>query len=164
MNCFKTLSIVFVATLLLASCEKKNTGNEPVDTDVFTLEDIRVEFAVDADDRTVGTIKMIEVKFAEAMPLTLDMTIAGVTVAETAEGYTISGDDIVPTAMMGPNETPFAQYTITDLEGTATEEGLTLSMKCGPSPVSYTGTAHTDEEEDIYYVGTLGVTSAAVEE
>ncbi len=157
MNCLKTLSIAFIAALLLVACEKTTPGNNIPNPDIFTLEVVRVEFSVFLEDRTVGIIKMIGVKFAEAMPLTLDMTIAGVTVTETAEGYSISGEGIVPTAMMGPNETPFPQYSITSLEGTATEGGLTLSMNCGTSPVSYTGTSHTDDEGDIYYVGTLEV-------
>ncbi len=155
MNYLKTLSIAFAAALLFVSCEKKGAGNEPVNPNVFTLENVRVEFTVDTDDETVGVIKMMGVKFAETMPLTLDMTIAGVGVTSTADGYSISGDGIVPTAMMGPNETPFPQYTITKLNGTATAEELTFEMLCGGSPVDFTGTVHATDEGA--YIGTLSV-------
>lgn len=106
----------------------------------FTLEDIDVEVTL-AEDGTAN-IELFKVKFAAAMPVSLDVLIKGVTLTKTAEGYSISGDNIVPTAMEGQ---PFAQYTITDLEGSADLENMSLDMIMGEFPMTFEGSVTTAE-------------------
>ena len=83
-------------------------------------------------------MKMMKVKFAEEMPLTLDMTVSGINYTSSGTKTLISGDQIVPTAMGGE----FPAYTITGMSGEITNEGnIRFSMKCGTFPLSFEGTA-----------------------
>lgn len=104
-------------------------------TTTFTKEDVVVNFKQNGD---VATIEMLDVKFAEAMPLTLDMTIDSVSYSAIGDAISFSGDNIVPQAMGGP----FPKYTITKLNGTADQKGkaFKFTMMCGSYPVSYEGT------------------------
>lgn len=104
------------------------------DETTFTMQDVIVELVVDGNK---AEIKMNKVKFAEAMPVTLDMTIPGVTAVKTDATTALSGDNIIPLAMGGK----FPNYTITGLTGTATVNNISLSMMCGEYPLTYTGTA-----------------------
>jgi len=106
----------------------ENSGNE------FQLENIHVVVEINEDNTLNFT--MMAVKFAQAMPVTIDMNVAGVTTSEVENGLILSGDNIVPTAMMG---TPFPQYTITELSGTLTTQTLEFSMICGGNPVTFSG-------------------------
>jgi hypothetical protein len=154
MNCLKIFSIALAAGLLSISCDKKNDGEENPGTtksgiytgtltvgteNPFTLEDREVEFTVDKEDENAGQIEMFKVKFASGMPVEIDMTIPGVAVAYFVSGEcTLSGDEIIPIAMGGPNP----QYTITDLEGSVDETGenLSFSFTCKNLTVNFTGT------------------------
>ena len=79
---------------------------------------------------------MYKVKFAKAMPITLDMVVEGADYTEALDGtLTLSGDGLVPYAMGGP----FEKYTITQLEGEITDKTMSLSFMCGEYPVTYTG-------------------------
>jgi len=98
----------------------------------FTQENVKVKFA---QGNGKANIEMLGAKFAEKMPLTLDMTIGNVTFTKNEEGITFSGDSIVPQAM----GSDFPRYTITQLEGKITDGYLKMSMICGSSPVKYTG-------------------------
>jgi hypothetical protein len=150
MNRFKTFSIALAATFLFASCgddttpvstpangNYKGTVSVAPDTDnAFTLSGIEVKFTP-AENGAKADVEMLKVKFAAAMPFELDMLISGVTLTPTADGYSISGTDIVPTALAGQS---FPQYTITDLTGTVTTTSLSFDMHCGSYPVTFTGT------------------------
>jgi hypothetical protein len=155
MNCLKIFSIA-LATIVLSSCGDNKSQPIPVPqngnytgtvtvapgtADAFTLADTEVKFTLSAD-KTTADVEMLKVKFAAAMPVSLDVLISGVTLTKTADGYSISGDNIVPTAMGG---TPFAQYTITGLTGTVTASSLTLDMMMGTYPMSFEGTAPAGE-------------------
>jgi hypothetical protein len=157
MNCLKTLSIALTAGLLFVSCDPKTGGPEEQPSlpengtytgtftvgleNAFTLENAQVVLTAD-ENETSGQIDMLKVKFAEAMPVTLDIAIPGVTLTVTDKGYNISGDGIVPTYASG---TPFPDRTITDLEGTATPDELWLLMMCGEDQLTFTGTREPEE-------------------
>ncbi len=156
MNRLKTGLIALLVSLLFTACEKNDPPEEPTlpDHGAYTgtatvasgtnreliLENIEVTFTVD-EAGTSADIEMLKVKFAAAMPLTIDMMIPGVELTETSSGYSISGEDIVPTYMKG---TPYPDRTITGLMGTATEQTLTFSMMCGTYPLSFTGTRNQE--------------------
>ena len=105
----------------------------------FTMNNIKVNVAM---DEQFATFEMLAVKFAEAMPLTLDMTIDSVSyvVADAVQSSTygnvkFSGNNLVPEAMGGA----FPRYTITNLEGKIENGKFSFSMICGTYPVSYEG-------------------------
>lgn len=101
----------------------------------YTQENVRVEVA--QVDETTVEIKMFQAKFAERMPLNLDMTIAGVTFRARISKIEISGDNIIPTAMGGP----FPAYTITNMTGTVSASSIDFSMICGNFPLTFQGNA-----------------------
>lgn len=79
---------------------------------------------------------MYKVKFANGMPIKLDMVVEGVDYIEATDGtLTLSGDSIVPYAMGGP----FEKYTITALTGEITDKTMSLDFMCGEYPVTYEG-------------------------
>lgn len=78
---------------------------------------------------------MYKVKFANGMPIKLDMVVEGVEYSEKDGVYTLSGDGIVPYAMGGP----FEKFTITKLTGKVTDTEFTLDFMCGEYPVTYEG-------------------------
>ena len=79
---------------------------------------------------------MYKVKFANGMPIKLDMVVEGVYYTEATDGtLTLSGDGIVPYAMGGP----FEKYTITNLKGEITDTVMSLDFMCGEYPVTYDG-------------------------
>jgi len=101
----------------------------------FELDSVSVSTKIN-DDNTMD-FTLLKVKFSPMMPVTLDMTVAGVTTAQGENCLILSGDDIVPTAMAG---TPFPTYTITNLAGTLYSDKFEVSMKCGNYPLTYSGT------------------------
>ncbi len=104
------------------------------DTDnAFVLEDVEVKFTPN-EGKTTADIEMMQVKFAEGMPMRLNMVMSGVALTSADNKYNISGDDIIPTAMNGQQ---FPQYTITDLTGTVDAQGLEFEMTCGQHPVRF---------------------------
>lgn len=154
MKSIKFLFSALCALSLLAACEKEEqpTPQEPEpptnamtyvgtievdqnDGTTFTKESIEVAYEINEEGKM--NIVMYQVKFAEAMPLTLDMTIESVEYTTSDNGYALTGNNIVPIAMGGP----FEQFMITNLTGEATKEGLTLNFTCGAYPVSYQGSA-----------------------
>ena len=146
----KKIALFFMAASLLAwtGCDSDNDKpEEPVEVADGTY---RGTVTVDQNDGTFfnkenvdvvvtfedgkAQIDLKKVKFANAMP-ELDITIPGVTIAETAEGYAISGENIVPLAMGGQ----FPAYTITGLTGKVTPETFAFEMMCGVYPTSFSG-------------------------
>ncbi len=148
-NFFRIL-LCSVALFSLAACSKEEApsfiddGNTCYVGDIvvpgygsnFTDKDIKVELTFNEADKTVDML-IKEVKFAEAMPLRLDMTVKGISYTVAGSKITIVGDNIVPEAMGGP----FEMYKITDLSGEVTASDFSFSMKCGEFPVTFTGKA-----------------------
>lgn len=151
MNRIKTLILFALCAVMAIACENGHNNELPKkpedkrcfvgsmnvdqnDGTMFTLNDVQVDYELH-DDNTLNFV-MYDVKFASAMPLKLDMVVEGVTYSVDGNTYTLSGDGIVPYAMGGP----FEKFTITRLEGSITDEQMTLSFMCGEYPVTYSGT------------------------
>lgn len=149
---FFRLLLCSAALILFAACSKDEDQKaviDPVgstymgdlivdqnDGTTYTDKGIKISVAYDTENAT-ATMIFYQVKFAERMPVRLDMTVSGVGYTVTASNIAIVGNNIVPYAMGGP----FEQYTITNLSGTVTGEDMTFTMKCGPYPVSFKGKA-----------------------
>lgn len=148
MKYFKFLAAAALA-VAVAACDKDNGEETPKpetskylgtmvvdqnDGTYFTQEEIVVELVIEGNK---AQIKMNKVKFAEAMPLTLDMTIPDVAAVADGSSTSLSGDNIIPLAMSGE----YPEFTITGLTGTASVNNISFSMMCGQFPLTYTGTA-----------------------
>lgn len=143
---FSLLAIV----VLSVACENGDNNNLPSKPD--TKSCYTGLLVVDQNDGTVyeksgvevdyelkdGFLNfvMYKVKFAEAMPIKLDMVVEGADYTEALDGtLTLSGDGLVPYAMGGP----FEKFTITELTGEITDKTMSLSFMCGEYPVTYFG-------------------------
>ena len=137
------------AMMLTTACENGNNNDLPNNPDeskcykgsmtvdqndgtVYTQEDVEVDYEIKGDKLN---FVMYKVKFANGMPIKLDMVVEGVNYTEVNGTYTITGDGIVPYAMGGP----FDKYTITNLTGIITDTEFTLDFMCGEYPVTYEG-------------------------
>lgn len=140
-NVIETCNVTVAAEAVVTSAIYTGTVSvAPGTPDAFTLEDVEVEFTL-GQDETTADIEMLQVKFAIAMLIMLDMLMSGVTLTETNDGYAISGEGIIPTVMGGR---PFEQYTINDLSGSVTPETLSIDMMCGTYPLSFEGTVNAE--------------------
>lgn len=137
------------AVMLTTACENGNNNDLPNNPDeskcykgsmtvdqndgtVYTQEDVEVDYEIKGDKLN---FVMYKVKFANGMPIKLDMVVEGVNYTEVNGTYTITGDGIVPYAMGGP----FEKYTIANLTGIITDTSFTLDFMCGEYPVTYDG-------------------------
>ena len=140
----KALSIALAALALIA-CEKTPKPIVPEQADyvgTLTVEatagtvvnaEARVEFLPYQDGS--AELTLYEVKFSPRMPLTLDVTIPGITLTSTPEKVILSGDDIVPFALGGN----YPDYKVTELQGEVVGDKLTVSLKFGGIQTTYEG-------------------------
>ena len=140
----KALSIALAALALIA-CEKTPEPIVPERADyvgTLTVEatagtvvnaEARVEFLPYQDGS--AELTLYEVKFSPRMPLTLDVTIPGITLTSTPEKVILSGDDIVPFALGGN----YPDYKVTELQGEVVGDKLTVSLKFGGIQTTYEG-------------------------
>ena len=96
----------------------------------FSMDAIRAGYEITGS--TVD-ITLYSVSFSPRMPMTLDMTIPGISCTLSSGAYSLSGDNIVPTAL----GRPFENYMVTGLTGTLTDTGLALKMQIGGCPSEY---------------------------
>ena len=99
----------------------------------YYQSNVKTTYEISAEGRL--SFAMYNVKFAEGMPIKLNMFVDGVAFKEEDGQYTLSGNGLVPYAMGGP----FEKFTITNLTGTLTEESFSLEFLCGEYPVTYSG-------------------------
>ena len=150
MNRLKLLFSLAIMSLAVVACENGDNNAlppKPVDGECYTGT-----MTVDQNDGTFYTqdnvevdyeildgklnFVMYKVKFANGMPIKLDMVVEGVDCIGAAGHYVLIGDNIIPYAMGGP----FEQFTITRLPGLITDDTMTMSFLCGEYPVTYSGT------------------------
>lgn len=103
----------------------------------YYQSNVKTTYEISAEGRL--SFAMYNVKFAEGMPIKLNMFVDGVAFIEEDGQYTLSGNGLVPYAMGGP----FEKFTITNLTGTLTEECFSLEFLCGEYPVTYNGVWRT---------------------
>lgn len=149
----KKLTILFnliLSVVMLSSCENGDNNelpNNPVksecykgtmlvdqnDGTFYTQNDVEVDYEI-----LNGKLNfvMYKVKFAEGMPIKLDMVVEGVDCMGAVGNYVLAGNNIVPYAMGGP----FEKFTITNLIGAISDKTFSMSFMCGEYPVTYEGT------------------------
>ena len=153
----KTITFLCILVNILVSCEgydidKNNTVTKSFLGDIivtnsdgttFIDQDIRITFTKSLNNDGYD-IFLKKVKFAEKMPIRINMTIPSVTKNSNGE---IIGDKIIPWAMGGP----FEKWKIKNLVGSIEYDennepkNLQFNMICGEYPVSYSG-IYTEED------------------
>lgn len=153
----KTITFLCILVNILVSCEgyeidKNNTANKSFLGDIivtnsdgttFIDQDIRITFTKSLNNEGYD-IFLKKVKFAEKMPVRINMTIPAV---EKDLDGNISGNNIIPWAMGGP----FEKWKIKNLTGSIEYDennelkSLQFNMICGEYPVSYSG-IYTEED------------------
>lgn len=106
------------------------------DGTVFKDNNVKIDLTFYPESET-ATMVVNQVKFAEEMPIRLDMTVKGLAFSQVGSSISLAGSGIVPEAMGGP----FPAYTITKFNGVATGEQFSFEMMCGTYPVSFVGKA-----------------------
>lgn len=142
--------MICAAMLSFVACDKSDDNKDVNPTPeaasavgkVFVTQTDGSEFSKDSVSVSLTyaedsmTITMFKVKFAERMPLELDMTIGGVQYSNNGGDIKLWGDNIVPQAMGGA----FPKYTITNLDGKVGDGKVSFSMMCGEFPTRFEGT------------------------
>lgn len=100
----------------------------------FTMDSVSISMTANDTTNTMNMV-MYQVKFSSRMPIKLDMTVRDLAYVSNQHGYVLSGDSIVPFAFGGP----FADYTITQLNGSIADDSLIVSMNCGRYPLTFKG-------------------------
>lgn len=96
-----------------------------------------VKVNVNLQEDGTATIIFNKVKFVPQMPVSLDVTVPGVTCETRENEIILSGNDIVPLAM----GMPYAKYNVTSLSGKIISGKLTISLNFGGYATSYVGDA-----------------------
>ena len=159
MKTLKAMLLLAVVAIFVAACEKDKKSELPVIEDgsyvgkmtildaggnvYHEQENVTMKIKVKAGE--VIDLDMVAVKFAPTMPMSLNVTVPGITTADISTGYSLSGDNITPIAMGGP----YTNIEMNDLDGSVTLQNLTFSMVCeiniqpmisGSFPLSFSGT------------------------
>lgn len=101
----------------------------------FDNEGISVDF-VPSEDGKSASITIYQIRFVPQMPVTIDVTIPGITLQSTNEKITLSCERVIPLAMGGE----FPRYTVSNLMGEISGKELTFSLNFGDYPTSFRGT------------------------
>lgn len=109
------------------------SGTLLIPTSGFTKEDLHTEVVLVDNEKL--DIYMYDVKFAAAMPVTIDMVISGVPYVQHGSLITFYGDSIVPYA----GNKPYEKYMVTKLEGSITTDSMFISNNYGVTPSVYKG-------------------------
>ena len=148
----KSLNAFLIAAVLVvaAACSKNEpvkiieTPAETVYSGTMTVvadgkdnvsENVKVNVSFKEDG--TATIIFNKVKFVPQMPVSLDVTVPGVTCETRENEIILSGNDIVPLAM----GMPYERYKVTSLTGKITAGKLTISLNFGGFATSYAGDA-----------------------
>lgn len=148
----KFLKAFLIAAVLVvaAACSKNEpvkiieTPTETVYSGTMTVvaggkdnvsENVNVN--VNLQDDGTATIIFNKVKFVPQMPVSLDVTVPGVTCEIREKEIMLSGNDIVPLAM----GMPYERYKVTSLSGKIIAGKLTISLNFGVFATSYVGDA-----------------------
>ncbi len=149
MKLFK--AFLFAAVSVVAAACSKNEPVKIIETPTETVysgtmtvvadgkdnvsENVKVNVSFQEDG--TATIIFNKVKFVPQMPVSLDVTVPGVTCETREKEIILSGNDIVPLAM----GMPYAKYNVTSLSGKIIAGKLNISLNFGEFATSYVGDA-----------------------
>ena len=144
-------AFLFAAVLVVAAACSKNEPVKIIETPAETVysgtmtvvadgkdnvsENVKVNVSFQEDG--TATIIFNKVKFVPQMPVSLDVTVPGVSCETRENEIILSGNDIVPLAM----GMPYERYKVTSLSGKIIAGKLTVSLNFGEFATSYAGDA-----------------------
>lgn len=144
-------AFLFAAVLVVAAACSKNEPEKIIETPTETVYSGTMTVVADGKDNVsenvkvnvnlqedgTATIIFNKVKFVPQMPVSLDVTVPGVTCETRENEIILSGNDIVPLAM----GMPYAKYKVTSLSGKIIAGKLNISLNFGEFATSYVGDA-----------------------
>lgn len=144
-------AFLFAAVLVVAAACSKNDPVKIIETPTETVYSGTMTVVADGKDNVsenanvnvnlqddgTATIIFNKVKFVPQMPVSLDVTVPGVTCETRENEIILSGNDIVPLTM----GMPYAKYNVTSLNGKIIAGKLTVSLNFGEFATSYVGDA-----------------------
>ena len=141
----KKIFAILAAALLIASCgsdSKDDNNSLPVGTTNYkgTMTVVfqgQVVLTVNYDQKKgQASILFNQVKFVPQMPVTLDITVPGVTATVSGEKVNLSAEGVEPTV----GGVPYEDYLVTGLNGSIYKGVLDISLKFGNFPTKFNGT------------------------
>lgn len=144
-------AFLFAAVLVVAAACSKNEPVKIIETPTETVYSGTMTVVADGKDNVsenvnvnvsfqedgTATIIFNKVKFVPQMPVSLDVTVPGVTCEIRENEIILSGNDIVPLTM----GMPYEKYKVTSLNGKIIAGKLTVSLNFGGYATSYAGDA-----------------------
>lgn len=144
-------AFLFAAVLVVAAACSKNEPVKIIETPAETVYSGTMTVVADGKDNVSENVKVNvsfqedgtaaiifnKVKFVPQMPVSLDVTVPGVTCEIRENVIILSGNDIVPLTM----GMPYEEYKVTSLTGKITAGKLTVSLNFGEFATSYVGDA-----------------------
>ncbi len=145
----KKLTLLFLIAAALMACDPQREpvideqGNQDfyeaygtvhVATDDFIKENVRLLATVNKEGTTLD-VKMFQVKFAEKMPVTIDMVIPKTEMTRLNDIVFFTADSINP--MMGVF--PVEKYMVTKLNGYIASDSIIITNYFGPHYTEYRG-------------------------
>ena len=94
--------------------------------------DCKIEIA---EDSKSFTLSIYEVKFAEAMPVSIDIAIPGIPCTASGDGMTFAGDTIVPLIGIAPAP----NFTFYNINGEVKDSELKFSAVCTRGLFTFSG-------------------------
>ena len=143
----KFFALLAVSLFLFVGCAPKEEEPQPVAADyvgtvnveyqgaINATPDIRVHFEPSADG-TTATLVIYKIKFVPQMPVTIDVTVPGLSVHTSDGVVTFTGEGIIPEAMGGPVD----RYRVTGMSGTQRANSISFQHYFGEYPTTFTGT------------------------
>lgn len=145
------LFILFAMTIALISCNKKeeveNTQQEQTQEQIgsyvgvgvvdgdYRMENLKIDFLKSDSIEGAYQLNLYQAQFAANMPVKLDIIIDGL----KYENNTLTGNNIVPYAIMQGVRMPYQRYIVTNLKFTTADNQLKGSLNFGLYEVTYEG-------------------------
>jgi len=140
--------LILLALALLCSCSKEKADEKRYpdsnlyqgtvsvyyEEEYFDNEDIKVRYIAN-DNGETASIVIYRIRFVPKMPVTIDVTIPDISVAEGEDGITMHCDEVIPLALGGE----YPKYIVTDFTGTLSGEELEFSLNFGDYPTLFKG-------------------------
>lgn len=143
------LPILFIT--FFASCSSDDGGTPPPPSNLFVVEGTICTLTENAD--ATVTIVMKSAKFANAMP-PMDITLPNLPVYKNGDAVSILAGSVIPEAMFGGVVGPLEQYTISNLSGNITANGLSFQGFMERGKIAFEGVP-----DAAGYKGTTTVTT-----
>lgn len=147
----KLLLLSLLATFAFVSCDSDDDSTPVIDTETvytgniqvlatgatepFTLQDVTCEVVLDDTKKSLDLF-VNDVKFAEAMPMAIDITLPGIpcTVVDETVAFSFEGN-LIP--LVGTVETP--AFAFSKIDGVISDSHLNFNSTCTRGIIAFDG-------------------------